>query len=124
MKMLGFLLWFGMSFLIGESYEVQCQYCRADFVHVKKHEWRCQARININEHQNVPALVDNAPEHDGTLNPVVIGEELHVEDPLINNREANADVLNSSETRDEGHHCYQCYCGRYFESLRGFTCNQ
>ena len=75
-----------------------------------------KARI---EHNELPPLERNANNPRSTAKDVITDEALHVNDPLVNNRDNGSAESNSSH--DNCNHSYQCYCGRYFESLRGLN---
>ena len=65
--------------------------------------------------------VDNSINY-GTANELNHDSTIIVNDPLVENRGDVSNSLNSDAPPDEScNHSYQCYCWRYFKSLRGIN---
>ena len=121
MRKIMFILWLGIVFLIKNSYEIECKYCNEDFVHVKKHKWRCKVRINRDEVNRFQRITEDNSINRGTVNDMNHDDAININDPLVDNLYSESS-LNSNDPADETcNHTYQCYCGRYFDSLRGMN---
>ena len=120
MRYFWLLVWLGLSCYVAKCVGVECKYCHKDFVHVGKHEWRCKERLHGNEQQqNLPTVDENINTR-GTASNVVVEEVIYVNDPLIN-AGGNSSDADNHDPNHQCEHSYQCYCGRYFKSLRGLN---
>ena len=61
-------LYLGLLFILGI-----CDFCKKDFVSVKRHQWRCKARIessdSVGRHSNVVTAVESLPPINGSNDP-------------------------------------------------------
>ena len=101
---------------------LQCQFCKQEYRHIGKYTWRCKERLNRDESTiNINLSNGNHNTH-GTVNVEVIHGTVYVSDPLLNSsQEINLSNYNYDPNDNKKELPFRCYCGRYFESLRGLN---
>lgn len=112
-----------MLTLMQKTTQTKCEFCQKDFKSLGRHKWRCQARVINRENARETSILNNN----------VINNLPTLETSLVNhNGENNPSQLFNNDydphEDDKKDRCYRCYCGRVFNSLRGFnihrrTCN-
>ena len=99
---------------------VQCVYCKQTFIHIKKHIWRCSKRLegeatneNLLHSQHSPCTQHNIREGPKESISIPLNER-------VDQGNNNTDISNDSN-KSLSEHPFQCYCGRYFKSLRSLN---
>ena len=108
-----------IQLFVAFSSGIECEFCHKDFQHLNKHVWRCKNRVEINQPNNADRLITDSQ---GNNNVEQNRDIIITNDPLQNNQ--NINVVNNNldyDPNEDKNHPYQCYCGRYFNTLRGLN---
>ena len=101
---------------------MHCEFCKQEYHHIGKHTWCCKEQLNRDESTININLPNGSHNTHGTANVEAIHDTDYVNDPLLNtNQEINVSNYDYDPNDNNKELPFRCYCGRYFESLRGLN---
>ena len=101
---------------------VQCEFCKNEYRHIGKHLWRCKERLNRDDSTININLSNVDLNTHGTSSIENIDNPIYIEDPLLNgNQEIELSNYDHDPNEKKKELPFKCYCGRYFETLRGLN---